>query len=84
MAYYSKDSKDRLMCPGNTVIVVNDQFEKAMRTFKKKVLKSGLLRELQERSYYEKPTARRKKAKAAAKKRLSRQIEADTLPKKLY
>jgi small subunit ribosomal protein S21 len=81
MAYYPKDV---VICRGNSVTVVNDQVEKAMRKFKKKVLESGLLRELKERETYEKPTTRRKKAKAAAKNRWRKKLASESLPKKLY
>ena len=81
MAYYPKDV---VICKGNTVTVTNDNVEKAMRKFKKKVLESGLLRELKERETYEKPTTRRKKAKAAAKNRWKKKLASQQLPKKLY
>jgi small subunit ribosomal protein S21 len=55
-----------------------------MRKFKKKVLESGLLRELKERETYEKPTTARKKAKAAAKNRWRKKLASESLPKKLY
>ncbi|CAB4129202.1 RpsU Ribosomal protein S21 [uncultured Caudovirales phage] len=83
MAYYQKD-KTQVTCRGNTVTVTNDNVEKAMRKFKKKVLESGLLRELKERETYEKPTTRRKKAKAAAKNRWRKKLASESLPKKLY
>ena len=54
---------------GLKVEVVNDNVEKALRKFKKKVTESGLLQELREREFYEKPTTARKKAKNAAKRR---------------
>jgi len=78
MAYNSKHTK------GMTVVVVNDQVDKAMRKFKKKVLESGLLRILKEKEFYEKPTTARKRAKSAAKNRWQKKIAADSLPKKLY
>ena len=81
MAY---NPKDRINCRGNTVTVINDNVEKAMRKFKKKVLESGLLRELKERETYEKPTTARKKAKAAAKNRWRKKLASESLPKKLY
>jgi small subunit ribosomal protein S21 len=80
MAYNPKE----IVCRGNTVTVTNDNVEKAMRKFKKKVLESGLLRELKERETYEKPTTARKKAKAAAKNRWRKKLLAEQLPKKLY
>ena len=78
------NSKDPVICRGNTVIVGDNQFEKAMRKFKKKVLESGLLRDLKERESYEKPTTARKRAKGAAKSRWRKKLAADQLPKKLY
>jgi small subunit ribosomal protein S21 len=82
MAYYNKGT---IICRGNTVTVGPDgNVEKAMRKFKKKVLESGLLRDLKDRETYEKPTTRRKKAKAAAKNRWQKQLRSQQLPKKLY
>lgn len=80
----SYNPKEKIVCRGNSVTVVNDQVEKAMRKFKKKVLESGLLRELKERETYEKPTTARKKAKAAAKNRWQKKLRSESLPKKLY
>lgn len=69
---------------GNLVVVGNDNVEKALRKFKKKVADSGLLQDLRERESYEKPTTARKKAKSAAKRRWQKKLEAEQLPKKLY
>lgn len=69
---------------GLKVEVVNDQVEKALRKFKKKVQESGLLQELREREFYEKPTTARKKAKNQAKRRWQKKVAAETLPKKMY
>jgi small subunit ribosomal protein S21 len=69
---------------GNKVLVVNDNVEKALRKFKKKVSESGLLQDLREREFYEKPTTARKKAKAAAKRRWKKKLADEQLPKKLY
>jgi small subunit ribosomal protein S21 len=81
MAYY----KGVVTCRGNSVTVgIDGNVEKAMRKFKKKVLESGLLRELKKRETYEKPTTRRKKAKAAAKNRWRKKLAAESLPRKLY
>jgi len=52
-----------------TVKVWEGQFEKALRKFKKKVLNEGILQEIRERQYFEKPSTKRNKAKAAAKMR---------------
>lgn len=77
--------KDRAICRGCTVTVGPDgNVEKAMRKFKKKVMESGLLRELKERETYEKPTTRRKRAKSSAKNRWKKKLASESLPKKLY
>jgi len=69
---------------GLRVEVVNDQVEKALRKFKKKVQESGLLQELREREFYEKPTTARKKAKNAARRRWQKKIASESLPPKNY
>lgn len=69
---------------GNTVYVKNDNVEQALRKFKKKIQDSGLLQELRNREFYEKPTITRKRKASAAKQRWSKQIESQKLPRKLY
>jgi small subunit ribosomal protein S21 len=50
---------------GNTVLVEvkHNDVEFALRLLKKKVQKSGLLRELRRRRHYEKPSERRRRQK---------------------
>ena len=72
------------LATGLKVEVQEGQFEKALRKFKKKVIESGLLQNLREREFYEKPTTARKKAKNQAKRRWQKKIAADALPKKMY
>lgn len=50
----------------------NESFEQAYRRFKKQVEKAGILSEIRKREFYEKPSVKRKKRLAAAKKRGSR------------
>jgi small subunit ribosomal protein S21 len=69
---------------GSTVYVKNDNVEQAMRKFKKKMQDSGLLQDLRDREFYEKPTATRKKKASAAKNRWKKKIASQQLPKKLY
>ena len=69
---------------GLKVEVMEGQIEKALRKFKKKVMESGLIQELREREFYEKPTTARKKAKNAARRRWQKKVAAEQLPKKLY
>jgi len=72
--------KHRGMC----VEVYNDNFEKALRTFKKKVLESGKLIELREKEFYEKPSVTKRKTKNQQTRRAQRKRESEALPKKLY
>lgn len=46
-----------------------ETFEQALRRFKKQCEKAGILAELRKREYYEKPSERKKKKMAQAKKR---------------
>jgi small subunit ribosomal protein S21 len=59
---------------GRRVIVKDDNIEKALRKFKKKVSESGLLLELQKRETYTKPSVKNKVARAMAKKRWQKQV----------
>ena len=47
----------------------DEPFEKALRKFKNKWIKSGILREVRARSYYLKPSEARKIAKRSKRKR---------------
>ena len=69
---------------GKTVIVKDDNVERALRKFKKKVEDSGLLQELRDRETYEKPTTERKRKKGAARARWRKKLRDQQLPKKLY
>jgi len=45
----------------------DESFEAALRRFKKKIEQEGILREVRDRKYYEKPSARkRKRAKSTS------------------
>jgi len=70
--------------PGNRVYVVNDNVDQALRKFKKRVNDSGLLKDLQAREAYEKPSITRKIKAKAARNRWRRKLSSDTIPKKLY
>ena len=67
-----------------SVVVKDDNVERALRKFKKKIQDSGLLVELKEKETYEKPTTQRKRKKSAAKNRWQKQLRSQQLPKKLY
>ena len=62
----------------------NEPFDVALRRFKRTIEKLGLLTDLRAREFYEKPTAERKRKKAAAVKRNYKRIRAMQLPKKMY
>ena len=69
---------------GKKVIVHDNQVEKALRKFKKKVADSGLLQEVRDRQEFVKPTVKRKLAKSQAKRRWKKKLQEQLLPKKLY
>ena len=47
----------------------NESLERALRRFKRQCAKSGVLAEVRKREHYEKPSVKRKKKSAAARKR---------------
>ena len=55
----------------------NEQFEYALRRFKRSCEKAGVLAETRRREYYEKPTQERKRKAAAAVKRNLRRLARD-------
>jgi small subunit ribosomal protein S21 len=69
---------------GRSVLVKDDNVDRALRKFKKKILESGLLNDLRDREFYEKPTTARKRQKSAAKNRWAKKMASEALPKKLY
>lgn len=48
----------------------NDKVEWAIKSFKKKVMRAGIMKELRKRRHYEKPSQVRNRKVAAAKRRL--------------
>ena len=67
-----------------SIVVKDDNVERALRKFKKKIQESGLLDELRLRETYEKPTTERKRKKGAARARWRKQLRDQQLPKKFY
>jgi len=47
----------------------NESLESALRRFKRKCARAGVLAEIRKREHYEKPSVRRKKKAEAARKR---------------
>lgn len=63
----------------------NESFESGLRRFKKAVEKADTMRDLRKKEFYEKPSAVRKRDKAAAKKRAFRQrMESQLTTKRNY
>ncbi len=69
---------------GRSVSVNGDNFEGAMRKFKKKVAASGILNELREREFYVKPTLAKKLRQGSARARWRKYLQSQELPKKQY
>ena len=76
-------NNNRPIAPGNRV-EVGDNFNSALRKFKKKVDERGLLMDVLARQHFEKPTTERKRKKGAAKARWQKHLRSQTLPPKLY
>ncbi|HSH85312.1 MAG TPA: 30S ribosomal protein S21 [Guyparkeria sp.] len=55
----------------------NEPFEVAVRRFKRSCEKAGIISEMREREYYEKPTTARKRKAAAAVKRNQKRISKE-------
>jgi len=49
-----------------------ERFESLLRRFRKAVEKSGVLSDLRKKEFFEKPSVKRKRQQAAARKRASR------------
>ncbi|MCZ7587133.1 MAG: 30S ribosomal protein S21 [Deltaproteobacteria bacterium] len=52
----------------------NEPLHSALKRFKRQCEKAGILSEVRKREYYEKPSVRRKRKAAAARKRLLKKI----------
>jgi small subunit ribosomal protein S21 len=54
-----------------------ESFENALRRFKRKVEKSGILTELRKRQCYEKPSVKRKRKMVQARKKMLRKLSEE-------
>ena len=54
--------------------VRDNQIEAALKALKKLMLKTGLFQEMKRREYYEKPSVKRKRKQAQARKKLRKAI----------
>jgi len=68
----------------SVVVKEGEPIDRALRRFKKKIQDSGLLQELKDREFYEKPTTERKRKKSAAKNRWQKELRKQALPPKLF
>ena len=57
----------------------NEPFDVALRRFKRACEKAGVLTEVRQREYYEKPTAVRKRKAAAAVKRHQKKLQREQI-----
>ena len=56
----------------------DESIESALKRFKRKCEKSGILSELKKRQYYEKPSVRRKRKALAARKKLLKKLSKES------
>ena len=52
--------------------VIDNQIEPALKALKREMLKSGAFKEMKRRAYYEKPSVKRKRKQADARKKRRR------------
>ena len=55
----------------------DESFENALRRFKRKCEKSGVLTELKKRQHFEKPSVKRKRKQMQARKKMLRKLAED-------
>jgi len=72
-----RKQSDEVGIRGLYVEVKNNDINWALRKFKKKVQDDGILQEVKEREAFEKPSIKRKKAKAAARSRWLKKLARD-------
>lgn len=51
------------------VRVIDNQVEQALKVLKREMLQGGLFKEMKKRAYYEKPSVKRKRKQAEARKK---------------
>jgi small subunit ribosomal protein S21 len=54
-----------------------ESFENALRRFKRKCEKAGILTELKKRQHFEKPSVKRKRKEVQAKKKAQRKLQEE-------
>lgn len=66
------------------VLKEGEDVDRAIRRFKNKVEESGVLKDLQKKEFYEKPTTARKRKKAAGRARYLKKLEKMQMPVKQF
>jgi small subunit ribosomal protein S21 len=85
---YGFESKNRNYFPEerNGICVVrrkDESFEDLLKRFRKKFSKSGIIKELRDRTYYEKPSAKKRRKKAQSIKGIEKeQLKVEELNSK--
>jgi small subunit ribosomal protein S21 len=77
-------NKSRVILGRTVVLKEGENINQALRRFKKKIEDSGVLEELRQKEFYEKPTTKRKRLKGAAKARWNKKLREQQLPKKMF
>jgi len=73
------DKRQEQVVRGLKVEVRNNDVGFALRKFKKKIQEDGIMQELRGREFFEKPSLKRKKAKAAGRSRWLKKLAKDRL-----
>jgi small subunit ribosomal protein S21 len=68
-----RPNEQQSVVTGMYVEVRNNDVNRAMRKLKKMLANEGVFKDLRDREHFEKPSIKRKKAKAAARKRWLKQ-----------
>jgi small subunit ribosomal protein S21 len=69
---------------GRSVLVTDNNVEKALRKLKKKIQSSGVLEDVRAKEFYTKPTTARKLRRSAAKNRWRKYLEGQKLPPRTH
>ena len=77
-------TRDKQLVGTGITLKDGEDINRALRRFKNKIVDSGKLDDLRAKEFYEKPTTERKRKKGAAKARWRKQLEKESLPKKMY
>ena len=77
-------NKSRVTLGRTVVLKENENINQALRRFKKKVEESGILDDVRQKEFYEKPTTMRKRLKGAAMARWRKKLRENQIPKKMF